>query len=224
VTEVLKFAGVEKRFDTANGPVKVLKGLDLSIEQGEFVAITGPSGSGKSTLLHLAALLDQPSAGAVYFNGRSVQGLDEEELCELRKLQVGMVFQKYCLLPHRSVLDNVMFRYRYIPHDREAVAQRARDVLQAMGLSELTQRPARVLSGGEMQRVAIARAVLLPPLLLVADEPTGNLDIHAARIVMDGFRRLHEEGLTILLVTHNESLLDYCTRHLVCSDGTLQAA
>jgi len=224
MTSVLQFAGVEKQFDTVSGPIEVLKGVDLAVEQGEFIAITGPSGSGKSTLLHLAALLDQPTTGAVYFDGQSVQDLNEAELCELRKLRVGMVFQKYCLLPHRSVLENVMFRYRYIPHDREAIVQRARDVLQSMGLGGVLERPARVLSGGEMQRVAIARAVLLPPHLLVADEPTGNLDTHAARTVMEGFQRLHADGLTILLVTHNEALLDYCTRHLVCSDGQLQAA
>jgi len=224
VAALLQFNDVHKSFPGPNGRVSVLRGIELSLEQGEFVAITGPSGSGKSTLLHLAALLDHASDGSIYFDGNKVKELSESGFCEIRKHKIGMVFQIYCLLPHRSVLENVMFRYRYIEHDFSQVRQQAIDILQTMGLADIIDRPARLLSGGEMQRVSIARAVVLQPRLLVADEPTGNLDSSATKRVMDCFKGLNEKGLTILLVTHNRSLLKYCTRHLICQDGMIQKA
>ncbi len=221
---VVRFAGVGKRFPAPAGAVEVLRRIDLQVQPGDFVAITGPSGSGKSTLLHLAALLDRPTAGTVHFNGQAVSGLSEDALSALRKTGVGMVFQKYCLLPHRSVLDNVLFRFRYVDHDRRAARNRALEALDVVGMGRLADRQARLLSGGEMQRVAIARAVALRPKLLVADEPTGNLDSAASRVVMDSLERLNREGLTILLVTHNEALLGYCSRQLRCEQGMLREA
>lgn len=224
MAEVLRFKRVHKDFATPHGRVQVLGGVNFALNQGEFMAVTGPSGSGKSTLLNLASLLDQPTAGSVWFDGQDVGGLSEHELCEFRKNRVGMVFQKYCLLPHRSVLENILFRYRYLPHRREEALSRSHEAMAVMGLSDIADRPARLLSGGEMQRVSIARAVVKTPMLLVADEPTGNLDRRSAAAVMDCFTTLHKKGLTILFVTHNESLLGYCSRHLVCSDGVLQEA
>jgi ABC-type lipoprotein export system ATPase subunit len=224
VAPILQFDNVHKSFAGPNGRVRVLHGIELSLEQGEFVAITGPSGSGKSTLLHLAALLDHASDGSIYFDNKKVDELSEIELCEIRKQRVGMVFQKYCLLPHRSVLENVMFRFRYIEHDPAEAKKLAIDILQTMGLEDIIDRPARLLSGGEMQRVSIARAVVLRPRLLVADEPTGNLDSSATSLVMNCFKELNQQGLTILLVTHNRSLLQYSTRHLVCQDGLIKKA
>jgi putative ABC transport system ATP-binding protein len=221
---VLRFEGVRKSFSALHGRVEVLRGVDLTVNAGEFIAITGPSGSGKSTLLHLASLLDYPTTGNITFEHNQVTDLEETQLCELRKYRVGMVFQNYCLLPHRSVLDNVMFRFRYVDHDLKEAGQKALAVLRAMGLEEIVDRPARLLSGGEMQRVAIARAVALRPRLLVADEPTGNLDAASTCLVMESFKRLHNDGLSILLVTHNESLLGYCTRHVVCEDGKIKEA
>lgn len=219
---VLQMSGVSKAFPSAEGPVNVLKSVDLAIMPGEFVMITGPSGSGKSTLLHLAALLDAPSSGRTFFAGRDVTGLPEEAICDIRRKEIGMVFQKFCLLPHRSALENVFFRFRYTEAPEPSPADRVERILSDMGLSRIRNRPARLLSAGEMQRVAIARAVILPPTLLVADEPTGNLDSRSCGVVMEIFRNLHRQGLTVLMATHNENLLEYATRHLVCRDGEVK--
>lgn len=220
---VVDFRGVRKHFDAPHGRVDVLKGIDLTVNPGEFVGVTGPSGSGKSTLLNLAAMLDTPSEGTLAFDGREVSEMTDADLCGFRRSRVGMVFQKYCLLPHRSVLDNVLFRFRYVPHDRKEAEDKAMRVLDLMGLADIVDRPARLLSGGEMQRVAIARAVVQEPRLLVADEPTGNLDGRTAESVMACFADLNRKGLTVLLVTHNESLLAFCTRCVRCTDGKLES-
>ena len=220
-TAVLEMQNVNKAFSSPHGRVDVLHHVDFVLSEGDFVMITGPSGSGKSTLLHLAALLDHPSSGQVLFDGQDITLLDESGLCELRKHKVGMVFQKYCLLPHRSVLDNVLFRFRYLDWDREKARSRSLQVLETMGLRNVADRPARLLSGGEMQRVAIARGVVLQPRVLIADEPTGNLDGTSTQDVMECLRMFNRDGITILMVTHNEDLLDFCTRRLVCRDGSL---
>ncbi len=221
MSDILRLEDLHKDFGTNARTVSVLNGVNFSLKAGEFVAITGPSGSGKSTLLNMASLLDQPTSGAVWFDNQEVGGLDEDALCNIRKHSIGMVFQKYCLLPHRSVLENVMFRYRYLNDKRKLVQKKAREAIDLVGLSDVVDQPARLLSGGEMQRVSIARAIVKRPQLLVADEPTGNLDKDSAQTVMEYFAELHRAGLTILLVTHNETLLDYCSRHLVCSGGNL---
>jgi putative ABC transport system ATP-binding protein len=219
---VLEFKEVNKRFSTPSGPIEVLHRVSLSISEGEFIALTGPSGSGKSTLLHLSALLDQPTSGSVVFDGQEVSELKEKDLCRLRKQKVGMVFQKYYLLPHRSVFENVLFRFRYLDTDQGEAETLARQALDSVGLVAVSDRPARLLSGGEMQRVAVARAMVLKPRLLIADEPTGNLDRASTQEVMSCFRKLNQGGLTIFMVTHNLSLLEFCSRHLVCQDGKIQ--
>lgn len=219
--DVLRLTGVRKSFPSAGGAVEVLRGVDLVLSRGEFVALTGPSGSGKSTLLHLCALLDRPTAGTVQFEGHPVDALDADARAALRAERIGMVFQRFHLLPHRSVLENVLFRFRYVRAPPADAWDRARAALAATGLSGLESRRARLLSGGEMQRVALARALALRPSLLVADEPTGNLDRAATDRVMDLLREQHRSGLTILFVTHNDRLLSYATRHVACSDGRL---
>ncbi|MCZ7591734.1 MAG: ABC transporter ATP-binding protein [Kiritimatiellae bacterium] len=219
---VLSMRGVWKSFATPRGPVHVLRGVDLEIEPGSFVVITGPSGSGKSTFLNLASLLDTPTQGVVQFAGRVTSTLNEKELCELRKERLGMVFQKFCLLTHRSALENVLFRFRYLAVPHTEAQKSSERALARVGLAAQADQPTRLMSGGEMQRVAIARAVAQRPDLLVADEPTGNLDRAAAESVMEVFRDLNADGITILLVTHNESLLRFATRHLVCADGRLK--
>ena len=219
---VLAMHGVWKSFGTPRGPVHVLRGLDLEIAPGSFVVITGPSGSGKSTFLNLASLLDTPTKGTIQFAGRLVSTLDERELCALRKERLGMVFQKFCLLTHRSAIDNVAFRFRYLATPASDVRAAAETALGRVGLAGQADQPVRLMSGGEMQRVAIARAVAQRPDLLVADEPTGNLDRASADSVMEVFQRLHTDGITILLVTHNEHLLRFATRHLVCREGRLE--
>jgi putative ABC transport system ATP-binding protein len=205
-TEILQMQNVTKSYPATHGHLEVLHRVNLTLSQGEFVAITGPSGSGKTTFLHLAALLDSPSSGKVLFDGQDVSTFDEPELCHLRKHKVGMVFQNYYLLPYRSVLERL-----------------ATQALKTLGLMSIAERSARVLSAGEMQRVAIARAVTFEPRLLVADEPTGNLDRASTNAVMDCFERLNQTGITILMVTHNETLLKFSSRHLVCQDGAIES-
>lgn len=219
---VLSMHGVWKSFETPRAPVHVLRGIDLEIERGSFVVITGPSGSGKSTFLNLASLLDTPTRGVIHFAERVTSTLSERELCALRKERLGMVFQKFCLLTSRSALENVAFRFRYLSVPEREVRALSERALSRVGLHALAEQPVRLMSGGEMQRVAIARAIAQHPDLLVADEPTGNLDRAAAESVMETFRSLHDDGITVLLVTHNESLLRFATRHLVCRDGTLE--
>lgn len=221
---VVELRGASRHYAVGASRVRGLQGADFSMQRGEFVAVTGNSGSGKTTLLNLATLLDRPSGGGVHFDGHDAGALSEAALCDLRKQSIGIVFQACHLLPARSVLDNVAFRFRYmdLPHDE--ARRRAQEALAAVGLSALAGRPVNLLSGGEMQRVAIARAIAHRPLLLAADEPTGNLDATAAAAVMDCLRALNRDGLTVLLVTHNLSLLGYCRRHLKCRDGQLSEA
>lgn len=221
---VLEMRGVWKTYPTPGGPVHALRDVDLMIQPGTFVMVTGPSGSGKSTLLHLAGLLDTPTAGTVRFAGQAVSDMSERDLCALRKESIGMVFQKFCLLTARTALENVRFRFRYLDVAPAEADARARAALERVGLLAQADQPVRLMSGGEMQRVAIARAIAQPPRLLIADEPTGNLDRRSAERVMEIFRSLHADGITILLVTHNESLLRYATHQVTCRDGRLQEA
>jgi putative ABC transport system ATP-binding protein len=219
---ILQMRGVIKSFPSPVGSVEVLKGINLVMDRGDFLLITGPSGSGKTTLLNLAALLDSPTSGEVLFEGVDVSAMDEDALCVARKRRIGMVFQRFCLLPNRSVLDNVLFRFRYVEGMNGEARHLAAEALGTVGLIEIADRPARRLSAGEMQRVAIARAVASKPDLLVADEPTGNLDKGSADMVMNCFRTLNGRGVTVLMVTHNESLKTYATRYLVCKNGVLE--
>jgi putative ABC transport system ATP-binding protein len=219
---VLELRGVRKSFPAPQGPVDVLRGVHLAVSPGEFLVITGPSGSGKTTLLNLAALMDHPTTGDVMFRGERVSDLSDDSLCGVRKERIGMVFQRFCLLSHRTAFENVLFRFRYVDGDEAEAKSRAAAALETVGLAGISDREARRLSAGEMQRVAIARAVALRPDLLVADEPTGNLDAAATEGIMDCFRRLNGQGITILMVTHNEGLLRYASRHAVCRNGVME--
>jgi len=216
---VLCMRGVCKSFPSARGPVDVLRDVTLSVHRGDFVAVTGPSGSGKTTLAHLCALLDRPTSGSLLFDEQDVSAMDEQQRTSIRKHKIGMVFQKFSLLPHRTARENVLFRFRYLDRRPDDAGELALAALARLGLAHVADRPARVLSGGEMQRVAIARAVAETPHLLIADEPTGNLDAGSAAEVMQCFRHLNREGITILMVTHNTDLLPYCNRHLLCTVG-----
>ncbi len=218
---VIRLDDVGKAYPTAAGPVRVLKHVRLAIEPGEFCAITGPSGCGKTTLLNLAALLDVPTEGAITCGGRPVTGLDHDELAALRGGMIGMIFQKFCLLPHRTTLENIVFGARYTGMPRADAESRARELAERLGLSGVAAQPARLLSGGEMQRTAIARALINEPKMLVADEPTGNLDAASAAVVMDLLRACSREGLSVLLVTHNQHLLHYASTHYECREGAL---
>lgn len=218
----LDMRGITRTFPSPAGDVTALRGINITVPAGSFVAISGPSGSGKTTLLHLAALLDRPSSGSMRFDGREVSDLSEPELDALRRDHIGMVFQAFHLLPRRTVRDNVMFRFRYQHMAPADEASRCAEAMDWVGIGHLADREARWLSGGEMQRVAIARAVAGKPSLLLSDEPTGNLDRANTQAVMACFTRLHDAGLTILMVTHNEDLLSFATHRFHCLDGRLE--
>ncbi|HUL57759.1 MAG TPA: ABC transporter ATP-binding protein [Anaeromyxobacteraceae bacterium] len=219
---LLRLTEVGRSFAAPSGRVDALRRASLALSPGEFVVVTGPSGSGKSTLLHLAALLDRPTAGSVAFDGREVSALGDGALRALRARSVGMVFQRHHLLPHRSVLENVAFRFRYLDHGRAEARRLAAEALVTVGLGGLGERPARLLSGGELQRVAVARAIAFRPRLLVADEPTGNLDAAAGSRVMACLEELHRTGIAVLMVTHDPSILGGGHRTVVCRDGCLE--
>ncbi|MBM4153976.1 MAG: ATP-binding cassette domain-containing protein [Lentisphaerae bacterium] len=207
---VLSLRGVSRTFRTAARVVEVLKRVDLEARRGRLLAVAGPSGCGKTTLLHIAALLDAPDAGERIFDGIDVSGLGGADLARLRRERIGMVFQRFHLLPHRSALENVAFRFRYTTVPAREARERAREALDSVGLSAVAHTPARLLSGGEMQRVAVARALALPPLLLLADEPTGNLDADAARHVMDLLAGCRPRGIAVLVATHNPRWVAEC--------------
>lgn len=200
-TAVLSLRGVARFYDAPGRRVAALDGVDLDLPAGSLCVVEGPSGSGKSTLLHLAGLLDFPSRGEVLFDGRPVGS--EETAARLRGQAIGMIFQRFHLLPHRTALENVLFRFRYLGDPGPTAGRLAADALNAVGLSHVADRPARLLSGGEMQRVAIARALVAPPRLLLADEPTGNLDPESAALVFALLCDCRARGIAVLVATHN---------------------
>jgi len=209
------------------GEVKtpILRGIDLRIQPGEFVALTGASGSGKSTLLYLLGALDRPSSGQVLLQGIDIGALDDEGRAALRSRLLGYVFQFHFLLPEFSVLENILLpMWRRGHRSRRDAEDHARQTLQALGLGDLAERRPSQLSGGQQQRVSIARAVANDPTLLLADEPTGNLDSNNGRIVMDVFEQLvRERGITVVMVTHERSFALRASRRIDLSDGRVVA-
>jgi lipoprotein-releasing system ATP-binding protein len=221
----LQVEGLSKDFPTRAGPLTVLRGIRLRMQPGDALAIMGPSGSGKSTLLHILGTLDRPSSGNVSLDGRNPFTLPEKELADFRNRHVGFVFQDHHLLPQCSVLENVLIPTLVSSNKGGDVEKRARGLLDRVGLStRLDHRPAE-LSGGERQRVAVARALIQQPLLLLADEPTGNLDRHSAQAVGRLLLEMHAEERTILVVvTHSLELADTFPRRLEMVDGMLRHA
>ncbi len=215
---------LSKEYAGANGPLGVLREVSFRLSQGESASVTGPSGSGKSTLLNILGALEPPTAGRVKLGDRDPFVLGEAELAAYRNRSVGFVFQDHLLLPQCSVLENVLVPTLVVPHE-PAVLQRARELLDHVGLAErLEHRPAE-LSGGERQRVAIARALINRPLLLLADEPTGNLDATTAATVADLLLELHRQEQTILIiVTHNPALAERCARRFELVEGRMREA
>ncbi|MBP7274940.1 MAG: ABC transporter ATP-binding protein [Kiritimatiellae bacterium] len=207
--DVIRFERAGKRFAGHGAPVIALDEVSFSAGPGRMVVFMGPSGSGKSTLLHLAGALDTPTRGAVCLGNERVTPDTALHLLAPLRFRVGMVFQRFHLLPHRTARQNVMFRFRYLPGvPASEVAARADAALESVGLGRVARTPARLLSGGEMQRVAIARALAYPPRLLLADEPTGNLDAASASIVLRLFREARDRGIAVLVATHNPEWID----------------
>jgi putative ABC transport system ATP-binding protein len=211
--------GLVKSYGRGPGTVTALRGVDLQIAAGEFVAVTGASGSGKSTLLHILGCLDRPDAGTCLLDGRDVSRLSDAELSRIRRRLVGFVFQAFHLLPQRSILENVLLPLLYRDESRAEARRRAARALERVGLEHRARHRPAELSGGEMQRAAIARALVGEPLLVLADEPTGNLDTDSGGRIMDLFRELNREGTTFVMVTHNRALAERCDRELRLRDG-----
>lgn len=213
---------VVKTFETAAGPFQALRGITMRVDAGEFVAITGRSGSGKSTLINMLTGIDRPTSGDMIVCGESLQALSENELAVWRGRNVGVIFQFFQLLPTLSVLDNVMLPMDFAhKHPSRERPQRAMALLEQVELAEHAHKLPSGLSGGQQQRAAIARALANDPQLLVADEPTGNLDSTTAESVFRLFERLAAEGKTIVMVTHDDSLARRTGRHIVLLDGQI---
>lgn len=221
-TPTLSVQSVNKSFTTKTGTVEVLKNVNINVYKSDFTIITGPSGSGKTTFLHLAALLDVPSSGKIIINGKDTSFLTEYDLAKTRISTVGIVFQRFCLLNDRTVLDNVLLTFRYTPIPVKEQIERAQNAMQNTGVDHLADRQASVLSAGEMQRTAIARAIANAPSIIIADEPTGNLDFVSAKKVMDCFQELHSKGVAIIMATHNTALLSYGNKQYVCQERSIK--
>ena len=218
---VIRVAGLGKSYETAAGLFPALKGVDLDVRPGEFIAIMGPSGSGKSTFMNLLGCLDTPTVGDYYLAGENVALMDKDALALLRNRTLGFVFQGFNLLPRMSLQDNVALPLVYAGVDRETRQAKARELLAKVGLGKYAESLPSRISGGQQQRVAIARALVNQPRLILADEPTGNLDSHTSEEIMRLFEELNGEGITIVLVTHEPDIAAHCKRQVRFLDGQI---
>jgi putative ABC transport system ATP-binding protein len=221
---VVETHDLRKNFESEGAPVRALRGVDMNIEAGEFVAVMGPSGCGKSTLLNLIAGLDTPSEGEIILAGDSLAGKDENDLARMRRKHIGIVFQFFNLLEGMSVLENVTLPAIIAGSSRKQAESRARDLLDLLGLGDKAKNAPGVLSGGQRQRLAIARALANQPTLLLADEPTGALDSAGGQEVLELFRRLHNDGQTIMMVTHDHEVASAADRIVRMRDGRVDDA
>ncbi len=221
---VIELEDIHKDYAMGDASVHALCGVDLRIERGEFVAIMGPSGSGKTTLMEVMGCLSSPSTGRYHLNGRDVSTIGHDGLAQLRGEEIGFVFQSFNLLPRLTVLENVELPLSYRNVARRERRERATRVLERVGLDHRAGHRPNEISGGERQRVAIARALINHPALVLADEPTGNLDSHTSAEIMRLLRDLHEEGNTVVVVTHNLEIGKQAERQLTIRDGRFESA
>jgi putative ABC transport system ATP-binding protein len=218
---IIEMTGIRKVYDTGKVKVEALKGLDLTVHRGELTAIVGPSGSGKSTLMNLIGCLDVPTSGRYLFADREVLGLTDDALSELRNSRIGFVFQSFYLLPYATVLENVLLPSLYRESTKDNARERALELLKLVGLEgRIRFRPNR-LSGGEQQRVAICRALMNDPDLLLADEPTGQLDSRTAAEIMSLLVAMNQRGKTVIVVTHDAAIAAYTKRIIQIKDGVI---
>ena len=218
---MIEMDDIRRIYGTGSIEVHALRGVSLHIRQGEFVSIMGPSGSGKSTLMNIMGCLDTPSSGSYLLNGRSVQGLDHNELAEVRNRLIGFVFQNFDLLPYATAAQNVELPMIFKGTGPQKRRNRSRELLERVGLGERIHHRPTELSGGEMQRVAIARALANSPKIVLADEPTGNLDSASGDEIIKLFEELQSEGHTILLITHDSSIARRTERIIYLRDGLI---
>jgi len=222
MARILDMRGIIKDYPMGDEMSRVLKGIDLCVDEGDFLAIVGPSGSGKSTLMNIIGCLDVPTEGEYYLSGTKIAEQDEKALARIRAKEVGFVFQSFYLLPRQSALKNVELPMIYSGVDKKERKNRAIDILEKVGLGERIDYLPRQLSGGQQQRVAIGRALSNNPTIILADEPTGALDQKTGKQVIDIFHQLNAEGRTIILITHDESIARQAKRIVRILDGELK--
>jgi|TARA_B100001540_G_scaffold317742_1_gene352548 putative ABC transport system ATP-binding protein len=220
---IIKTENLTKDYETGTQVVNALKGINLSVEKGEFLSIMGPSGSGKTTLMNIIGCLDSPTNGSYYLNNKSVSKLDDDELAKIRNEEIGFVFQSFHLLARNTAFDNVMLPLKYAGVSKEEATKRSNNVLDLVGLSSRSKHTPAELSGGQQQRVAIARALVNEPSILFADEPTGNLDSKTGQDVMKIFKDLNKNGQTIILITHEDSIAKQSNRIITIMDGLIES-
>ena len=220
---ILTMTDICKDYQQGKEPVRVLKNVNLTVERGEYLAIMGPSGSGKTTLMNLIGCLDVPTSGSYELQGENLQDLSDDALADIRNRHIGFVFQNFHLLPKMDALDNVALPLLYAGVSLKERRERAEEALKAVGLEERIHFLPNQLSGGQCQRVAIARAMVGKPDLLLADEPTGALDSKSGSQIMDIFRQLSEEGMTIIMITHEQAIAECADKIYYILDGELRS-
>ena len=219
---IIKTNQLKRSFSLGSETVEALKGIDLEVSKGEFISIMGPSGSGKTTLMNIIGCLDTQTSGEYLLNNQPVNNFNDDELARIRNKEIGFVFQSFHLLAKNSALNNVLLPMKYAGADLEDAELRARHVLDQVGLSDRINHGPSELSGGQQQRVAIARALVNKPSMIIADEPTGNLDSKTGDYVMGLFKELNEEGQTIILITHEEDIANQSKRIINIKDGLIE--
>ncbi|MGC8802236.1 MAG: ABC transporter ATP-binding protein [Bacteroidales bacterium] len=220
---VIQLTNLIKHYYVGKIIVPAIRSISLQINKGEYVAIMGPSGSGKSTLMNIIGCLDTPTQGTYMLNGMQVNTLNDDKLAEIRNKEIGFVFQTFNLLPRFNVLENVMLPLVYAGYEKKERQQRALEVIKSVGLKERMHHKPNELSGGQRQRVAIARALINNPSIILADEPTGNLDSKTSNEIMQLFDEIHERGNTIILVTHEEDIARHAQRIIRLRDGMIES-
>jgi putative ABC transport system ATP-binding protein len=220
---LIQITNIKRDFQLGNETINVLKGIDLQIYKGEYVALMGPSGSGKSTLMNLLGCLDTPTSGTYILNGNDVSQMHDDDLAEIRNKEIGFVFQTFNLLPRTTALDNVALPMIYAGYSKTDRTIRATEVLKQVGLDDRMDHQPNQLSGGQRQRVAVARALVNKPSIILADEPTGNLDSKTSLEIMKLFGDIHAAGNTVILVTHEEDIAKYAHRIIRLRDGMIES-